>query len=220
MLISAHLRPLQQLIPWVVATKSLLELLERIGSLAVDLLWHHDLHGDEQVTVGSVGAACALAADPQGAPIRRAGRDAHRDRHAAQSRHRDLGAKNRLGVGHGNRDGEVVSRPAEDGVRFHVHEHVKVARWPATLARRTLALEPDSLAILNACGDARLNGTAAHRPPAASTRRARIIDYEPAAPACPAGLRERETAEVPAGLAGPLTRWTDSRDRARLCPST
>ena len=48
--------------------------------------------------------------------------------------------------------------------------------------------------------DARLDGPGAHRPAAARAHRARVVDHQPAAPALPARLGEREAAQVPAGL--------------------
>src|SRR6266566_762024 len=213
---SAPARPLQQAVPWVTATQSLLELLERLGRLAVHALRHRHLDRDQQVAGRPIAAAGAPAAHPHGAAVRRAGRNAYRYRDAVVRGHLDLGAEHRLGEGDGDRDGQVVAGPAEDRMRCDVDLHVQVAGRPATLARGALALEPDPLAILNACGDARLDRAGAHRTAAASTSRARVVHDEPAATAFPARLGDAETAEVPAGLAGSLTGRADPGHGARL----
>ena len=134
----------------------------------------------------------ALAADPEGAAVRRAGRDPQRDRHAPVGRHLDLGAERGLGEGDRHGHGQVVARPAEHRVRGDVHAHVQVAGGAAALARRALALELDPLAVADPGGDARLDGARAHRPAAAGADRARVVHDQAAAAAGLARLGERE----------------------------
>src|ERR1019366_9238829 len=101
-------------------------------------------------------------------------------------------------------------------MRRYVHPHVQVAGRSAALARSALSLELDALAVADSGRDARLDGAAAHRPAAARADRAGVIDNQSPAPALPAGLREREVAEVPARLARALAGRAHSGDGAGL----
>src|ERR1700722_4173816 len=73
---------LQQCVPRVLARCRLAEGLQRLPGRPAHLLRHLHLNGDQQIAGGPVGAPHALAADPEGPAVRRAGRDAHADRRA------------------------------------------------------------------------------------------------------------------------------------------
>src|SRR6185369_10100691 len=212
------LRPLQQLFPRVLTRGRVAEAVQRFPGRPGQLLRHLDGDGDQQVPVGPVRAPHTLAAHPERAAVRGPGRDADADRGTPQGRHLDLRAERRLGEGDGNGHGQVVAVAAEHRVRGDVDLDVKIARWPAALARGALALELDPLPVGDPGRDPRLDRAAAHGAPAARALRARVIDHQAAAPALLAGLGEREAAQVLAGLTGALAGWADPGHRSRLRP--
>src|SRR5258708_16983664 len=88
----------------------------------------------------------------------------------------------------------------------HVHPDVQVARRPAALARRALALQLDPLPVSNSGRDAGLDSPRAQRTSAAAAGGARVIDYQATATAGGARLGERAAAAAATGLAGALAR--------------
>ena len=177
------------------------ERLDGLACLRRQLAGYGDLDRHEQVAVAAVLAPDALALDPEGAAVAGAGRQPEGHRGAAERRHLDLAAERRLGERHRHGEREVVAGPAEQPVRRHGDRDEQVARRAAALARTTLALEPDPLAVLDAGRDADRDAAGAHRPAAAPAVGARVVDDQPPAVAVGARLGEREPAGVAAGLA-------------------
>src|SRR5437868_1441065 len=111
--ISGLLCPLQEFLARVRACGCLTQLLDGAARLAVQVLGHQDLDRDEQVAVGPVLAAHALATDEELPSVLRAGRDPHRHLAAPGGGHLDLGAERQLGECHRHLDGQVGAGPAE-----------------------------------------------------------------------------------------------------------
>ena len=122
---------------------------------------------------------------------------------AVQRRHLDLSAQGGLGERHRNSDGEMLAAPAEHRVRRDVHADVEVARGPASLARCSLALEPDALTVAYTAGDPHAHHPARGATAGAVAHRARVVDDQAAAHALAAWLGQREPAPcLPTGVAG------------------
>src|SRR5215469_10904490 len=209
---------LQQVRPRIGACGRVAERLQRIPRLVVQFVRDLDVHGDEHVAERAVLTPDALAADPEGAAIRRPGRNPQADRHAAVRRYLDLRAEGGLGERHRDGDCQVGAGAAERSVRVRldVHTDVEVARRPAALTRCALAGQLDALAVGDACRDPGLDRPGAHRPSATRAFRARVVDDETPAAAGLARLGEREAAQVPAALAGALAGRADPRHCAGL----
>src|SRR5215472_17012832 len=156
-LFSSGLRLAQQLITRVLAGGDLAERLQCLARLAVDVLGNLNVHRDQEVADRGVRSPDSLAADPERAAVRRAGRDADAHRHAAVRRYLDLRAERGLGERDRHGDRQVRAGPAEHWVRGNVHTHVQVAGRPAALAGCAFALELDPLAVGHPRGNARLD---------------------------------------------------------------
>src|SRR5580700_4546841 len=187
------LGPLEQILTRIRPGGRLTQVLYGAACLAVQLLRHRHVDGDDHRAGGAVLAADALARDPELAAVRGARRDRHRH-------------------------GQVVPRPPEHRVRLDVHPDVQVAGGAAALTGSALADDLDPLPVGHPGRDAGLDGPLAHRPPAARALRARVVDHQAAAAALLARLRDPERPQVPARLAGPLARRADLGHGARLGP--
>src|SRR5215469_252867 len=215
-LLSGLFRPLEEFLARVRPGGGLAQLLDGAARLAVQVLRHHHLDGDEQAAGGPVLPAHALAGDAEGPSVRGARRDAHRYRRAPVRGHLDLRTQGQLGERHRHGHGQVVTRPAEHRMRLDVHPHVQVAGWAAALAGSALARDLDPLAVGHPGRDARLDGPRAHRPAAARAGRARVIDHQAAAPALLARLGDAERPLVPARLPGSVADRADPGHGAGL----
>src|SRR5580692_12610781 len=212
------LGPLEQILTRIRPGGRLTQVLDGAACLAVQLLRHRHVDGDDHRAGGAVLAADALARDPELAAVRGAWRDPHRHRRAPVRGHLDLRAEAELGERHRHGHGQVVPRPPEHRVRLDVHPDVQVAGGAAALTGSALADDLDPLPVGHPGRDAGLDGPLAHRPPAARALRARVVDHQAAAAALLARLRDPERPQVPARLAGPLARRADLGHGARLGP--
>src|SRR6516162_11565275 len=206
----------EQLRPRVCPGGGYPQVLKRRTGLAVQVVRHGHLDRCEQRAEVAVLAADTAARNAEHLSVRSTRWDADGDRRTAVRGHPDLRPERELGHRHRHRDGEVIARPAEHRVRFHVNPDVQITVLAAVLARSALAGDPDPLAIRDARRDPRLDGLRAHGTAAAAAGRAGIVDHEPAAPAGLARLGESEAAQVPALLTGTLAVRADPRHRAGL----
>src|SRR5215471_1988254 len=209
-------RPAEQFLPGIRPGGGYPQVLKRRTGLAVQVVRHGHLDRCEQRAEGAVLLADTAARNAEHLSVRSARRDADGDRRPAVRGHLDLRSERELGHRHRHRDGEVIARPAEHRVRFHVHPDVQVTVLAAVLARGALAGDPDPLAVRDASRDPRLDGLRAHGTAAAAAGRAGVVDHQPAAPAGLARLGESEAAQAPALPTSTLAVRADPRHRAGL----
>src|SRR5258705_3933404 len=74
------LGPEEEFLPRVLAGRGLAQVFQRLAALRADVLRHHHLDRDEQVTVGAVRSPAALTPHAERAAVRRIRRDPHRYR--------------------------------------------------------------------------------------------------------------------------------------------
>src|SRR5215212_3124644 len=188
------------------------ELLDRLTLLVGELL--RDVDPDPVVDVAparALGTRRSLAAQALYRAVLGARRDADRLR-AAQRRHLDARALNRLRHGHREVHLEVAVGPLpEDRRGSDPGGHVEVSARASAIAGLALSRKTDPAAIVDARGDVDPVALGLLADPAAAAGRAGIVDHAALAPAFGARLRDREEALALGVDAGSLAARADVR---------
>src|SRR5664279_2882403 len=187
---------------------------QRVLRLGGKLLRYGDFDRDQQVTGGAVPARNAPSADPQRAAAGRPRRDLDGHR-LFQRRHGDRRAECGLCEGDGHREQQVVPVAREHPMRRYVDDDVQVAGRRAALARRSLARDPDALAVVHPGRDPNGDRALGGRLSAALAGGAGVVDQQPAAAALPAWLGEAEATLVAANHPRTCAVRADPRHGAR-----
>ena len=138
---------------------------------------------------------------------------------AFQGRHLDLRSQRGLGKRNRNHAVKVVALAREEGVLFHVKNHVEIAGWAAKCSGLAISAEPDARSVLDSGRHFRLHRPLTQHAPFAFALGAGIRNHTAYPLARRAGSSHREKSllitYLPSALAGPARHRGLSRRSAR-----